>query len=179
MMTHKSWRTLAGAVLLVSVWFLLAGCRSYPRFSNETAYEKPRLPEESESPEEVRRPGIEQAQMSRIIDHYLGTPYQKRGATIDGIDCSNLVRNMYYELDGRALAPDVRRQYRSGNPVERGQLEFGDLIFFAFGTRGPSHVGLYIGNGKFVHASEARGVIVSSLDEKEYDSAYIGARRPE
>ena len=179
-MAHRGlWRILVGVIVLFAAWFLFSGCRSYPRFSNETAYEKPRLPDQPADRGEASEPRIDEAQMARLIDQYLGTPYLKRGSTINGIDCSNLVRNLYYELDGRSLPPDVRHQFRFGTPVERGQLQFGDLVFFAFGTRGASHVGLYIGNGKFIHASEARGVIVSALDENEYDAAYLGARRPE
>ena len=158
-------------------WLMFCGCQSYPRYSNTTAYEKPRARAEDEDRERTRRSNIDQALIARIIDDYLGTPYKKGGATINGIDCSGLVRNIYYELDGRSLPPDVRRMYRTGTPVERDELGFGDLVFFALGTRGISHVGIYIGNGKFVHASTSRGVIVSSLDEDTYAANYRGGRR--
>jgi len=164
---------LAGFV----IWLVNPGCQSYPRYSNTTVYEKPTSPERDENREPTQHTEIDQALMVRIIDDYLGTPYKKGGATINGIDCSNLVRNVFYELDGRSLPPDARRMYRTGTPVERDELKFGDLVFFSFGTRGVSHVGIYVGNGKFAHASEARGVIISSLDESSYAEFYRGARR--
>lgn len=172
-----------GLVLLVAGFLCsgLAGCRSYPRYSNTTGYEKPRAPEEEQEAERERprSANIDEALMTRIIDDYIGAPYKDGGTSTNGIDCSGLVRNVYYELDGRAIPPDVRRMFRSGKTIEQRDLEFGDLVFFSFGTRGASHVGLYIGNGKFVHASETRGVIVSSLDESTYGGNYCGARRPD
>ena len=177
MARHKFLRFTIPVVVVCALWLVYSGCQSYPRYSNTTAYEKPRRSAEEEEPREQRESRIDQALMARIIDDYLGTPYQNGGSTVDGIDCSNLVRNIYYELDGSSLPPDARRMFRAGSAVERDNLLFGDLVFFAFGTRGPSHVGLYIGNGKFVHASESRGVIVSSMNETVYAEAYRGARR--
>ncbi len=179
--------TVCLLVLLVAGFIQsgLSGCKSYPRYSNTIEYEKP-LPVEDEAdpPEEKQRArphsaGIDESLMARIIDDYLGVPYQDGGSSTNGIDCSGLARNVYYELDGRSMPPDVRRLYRSGTSIERSDLEFGDLVFFAFDTRGASHVGIYIGNNKFVHASESRGVIVSSLDENTYAENYRGARRPD
>ena len=168
-------------LIIFSFAFLtaMAGCQSYPRYSNTPGYEKPMPDDEDSQPadEPVQSPQINESLMARIIDDYLGTPYKKGGTSINGIDCSSLIRNIYYELDGRSLPPDVRRMYRAGREIERPNLVFGDLVFFGFKTRSPSHVGMYIGNGKFVHASESRGVIISSLDEEIYRSNYSGARR--
>ncbi len=178
---------MCGLVILLDCFLLctLSTCRSYPRYSNTTEYEKPNPAEENAENAPVSdddhppSAGLDEAAMARIIDDYLGAPYKEGGSTTNGIDCSGLVRSVFYELDGRSLPPDVRRLYQTGTSVEREDLEFGDLVFFAFGTRGVSHVGIFIGNGKFVHASEKRGVIVSSLDEDTYVENYRGARRPD
>jgi len=178
-MAHHKFPRIAVFMAIASMVGLI-GCQSYPRYSNtETEYEKPtgREREEKQESRQIPQNNLDRTLMARIIDDYLGTPYKKGGTTVDGIDCSNLVRNVYFEMDGRSLPPDARRMFRAGSAVEKNEMAFGDLVFFAFGTRGPSHVGIFIGNSKFVHASETRGVIVSSLDEPTYIEAYLGARR--
>ncbi|MFC1476072.1 C40 family peptidase [Candidatus Zixiibacteriota bacterium] len=174
---------ILGLILLLAglLFSGFSGCRSYPRYSNTPTYDKPLNSPEEQDPnrERPRSADLDEALMARIIDDYLGTPYQNGGTSTGGIDCSGLVRNVYYELDGRSMPPDVRRMFRAGTAIEREDLEFGDLVFFSFETRGASHMGIYIGNGKFVHSSETRGVIVSSLDEDTYAENYRGARRPD
>jgi cell wall-associated NlpC family hydrolase len=79
---------------------------------------------------------------------------------------------------GIALPRTSRAMSRIGQPVSKGQLRFGDLVFFNTNGRGVSHVGMYIGNGQFVHASTwRRGVLVSSLNERYYRQRFAGARR--
>ncbi len=174
--------TLAGVILLLGVVIStsVVGCRAYPRYSNEVGDERPVIVDTE--PEDEYNPSgstVDERRMARIIDYYLGTPYQRGGYNTDGIDCSGLVRTAYYELDGRSLPPTVRKMYRAGSRVERDELAFGDLVFFAIDSRYPTHVGIYVENDQFVHASESRGVIISSLDDDYYDRYYLGARRPD
>jgi len=171
-------KLLSLPLLLFCILSVLLSCQSYPRYSNTpVVYDKPTSPDEPDDYDNKPPSQIDRVLMGRIIDDYLGTPYQNGGSSINGIDCSGLIRTMYYEYDGRSLPPDVRRMYRAGTIIERDELMFGDLLFFAFGTRGPNHAGMFIGNGRFVHASESRGVIISTLDETTYAQSYHGARR--
>ncbi len=116
---------------------------------------------------------------------YLGTPYRYAGSDASGMDCSGLVMTVYREAAGMDLERTVEglftRAKQSASP-----LHVGDLLFFDTSEKGtpsrttPSHVGLFVGGGRFVHsASEGArtGVIVSSLAEKYYADRYIGARR--
>ena len=108
-MAYRRFRRFSVPIVAAcALWLLIGGCQSYPRYSNTTAYERPRRPVEDEEPSDRPQSQFDQALMARIIDDYLGTPYLKGGSSIDGIDCSNLVRNIYFELDGRSLPPDLR-----------------------------------------------------------------------
>jgi cell wall-associated NlpC family hydrolase len=114
----------------------------------------------------------------RVVDTYIGTPYKRGGGNLRGIDCSNLVCSIYRDYDGTALPENTRGLYRLPDAVDDDDLQVGDLVFFTFAeTRSPSHVGVYLGDNRFVHSSETKGVVVSSLDDSVYRSAYRGARR--
>ncbi|MBD3299652.1 MAG: glycoside hydrolase [candidate division Zixibacteria bacterium] len=114
---------------------------------------------------------------SRIVRDYLGTPYKLGGTDEDGIDCSYLVHSLYRDYDGRHLPTLTRDLVRVGHRVSADELAVGDLVFFSFNGNNVSHVGIYLGDNRFVHASESRGVIISSLRESVYRDRYVGARR--
>ena len=108
---------------------------------------------------------------------YLGTRYRYGASGARGFDCSGFTSYIYRQ-HGISLPHNSAAQYRVGKPVSRSELRPGDLVFFR--TRGNriSHVGIYIGNGKFVHASSARGrVRVDTLTSGYYHQRYVGARR--
>jgi cell wall-associated NlpC family hydrolase len=108
---------------------------------------------------------------------YLGTRYRYGASSARGFDCSGFTSYIYRQ-HGISLPHNSAAQYRVGKPVSRSELRPGDLVFFR--TRGNriSHVGIYIGNGKFVHASSARGrVRVDTLTSGYYHQRYVGARR--
>ena len=108
---------------------------------------------------------------------YLGTRYRYGASGARGFDCSGFTSYIYRQ-HGISLPHNSAAQYRVGKPVSRSELRPGDLVFFR--TRGSriSHVGIYIGNGKFVHASSARGrVRVDTLTSGYYHQRYVGARR--
>jgi hypothetical protein len=110
--------------------------------------------------------------VSEALRH-VGTPYEWGGEDTDGFDCSGLVKYVYGRR-GLALPHNVGAQYRLGQPVSRDDLEPGDVVFFDR----LRHNGIYIGNGKFVHATKTGDVVkVSSLDESWYRRRWVGARR--
>ncbi len=109
---------------------------------------------------------------------YRGTPYVYGGASRGGFDCSGFTSYLYAR-QGIALPHSAREQFQMGRHVSKADLKPGDLVFFHTVTPGISHVGMYVGNGRFVHASSRRsgGVRVDSLDSGYYSSAYRGATR--
>ncbi|MGC9004616.1 MAG: LysM peptidoglycan-binding domain-containing protein [bacterium] len=110
--------------------------------------------------------------------NYRGVRYSYGGFSSRGFDCSGFVKYVY-QRHGLNLPHNAAAQYRYGKPVNKSELRPGDLVFFRTGRgRGINHVGIYIGDGKFIHASSARGrVRIDSLNEGYYKARYVGARR--
>jgi cell wall-associated NlpC family hydrolase len=122
------------------------------------------------------------ARFKRLVEQamtYLGTPYRRGGTTRRGVDCSGLVGAVYGE-QGLDLPRTAAQQFAEGVAVAASDLRPGDLVFFRDTyKRGISHVGIYIGDGRFLHAAGRRhGVIVSELSRTYYRIRYAGARRP-
>ncbi len=108
---------------------------------------------------------------------YIGLPYRWGACTINGPnDCSGLVVTVY-ELNGLDVPRTSREQYQSGTPIEKQELEKGDLVFFS--TKNPghvSHVGIYIGNDRFIHASSTgKAIREGSLSNEYYSNHFYGA----
>ena len=120
--------------------------------------------------------GSQPAPVSRALG-YLGARYCYGGSGARGFDCSGFTSYIYRQY-GIRLPHNSAAQYRVGKPVSRNELRSGDLVFFRTRGRRISHVGIYIGNGKFVHASSARGrVRIDTLTSGYYHQRYVGARR--
>lgn len=115
------------------------------------------------------------------IIKYLDTPYKYGGHTSNGIDCSAFTQKIYQKVFSITLLRSAHEQYTEGTDVDAvDDLKFGDLVFFNT-RRGikPGHVGIYIGNHFFAHASTSNGVIVSSIDDEYYSKRFMGGRRIE
>lgn len=107
----------------------------------------------------------------------LNIPYKLGGNSIFGIDCSAYVKKVYGLL-GIELPRTAREQFNSGEPIDRDQLTAGDLVFFGAHPSFPSHVGIYIGNNLFIHASsKGRKVTISNLGTPYFLRRFIGAKR--
>jgi cell wall-associated NlpC family hydrolase len=113
--------------------------------------------------------------LTRSALRFLGTPYVFGGTTPSGFDCSAYVQHVF-AMVGIALPRTADAQYDFGQPAVGGPRP-GDLVFFQTYTEGPSHVGIYLGKGQFVHASSSRGVTVSNLSESYWAARYLGAKR--
>ncbi len=107
----------------------------------------------------------------------IGTAYRYGGADLEGFDCSGLVYFIHQEL-GLTAPRTAQQQFDASTPVARNDLAPGDLVFFRFAGRRISHVGIYAGNGRFVHAPQTgRNVELKNLDEAYYASHFAGAGR--
>ena len=127
----------------------------------------------SPTPSAPAPPPSSHSSVVSIALQYLGVPYVWGGASPSGFDCSGLTMYAYAKV-GVYLPHNAAMQYGMGTPVSRSQLAPGDLVFF----NGLSHVGMYIGGGRFVHAPHTGDVVkISSLSEYWYAATYVGARR--
>ena len=115
--------------------------------------------------------------MMDVILGYLGTPYQYGGESKSGIDCSAFTSAVYDQSVKLKLPRTTADQVKQGKQVLRDELKFGDLMFFNTTGTNPSHVGIYIGDDLFAHASEAFGVTISSIESSYYKKRYTEARR--
>lgn len=108
---------------------------------------------------------------------FLGARYRFGGSSRSALDCSSFTQQVFREQSVR-LPRTAREQFYVGSEVMRGDLKRGDLVFFQTYARFPSHVGIYLGNRKMIHASSREHrVVVSSMDTPYYLSRYLGARR--
>jgi cell wall-associated NlpC family hydrolase len=115
--------------------------------------------------------------MFKIIE-YLNTPYLWGGTSKRGIDCSAFIQTVYYQALGVTLPRTSLEQSSVGEPVEKADLKFGDLVFFDTMRKGRvTHVGMYLGNGFFAHSGSKTGVAVASLEDDFYTRTYLKARR--
>lgn len=110
---------------------------------------------------------------------WVGVPYSYGGKTRKGTDCSGLVVSVFEKAAGIVLPRSSSEQQAACQPVKRGNLRPGDLVFFTTGKnkKKVNHVGIYIGNGCMVHASTSRGVMVSDLDQDYYRTTYHSSGR--
>ncbi len=111
------------------------------------------------------------------VDEWYGVRYRRAGNTKSGIDCSGFTVAVYTAVYGMMLPRVSREQYRISRKISTTELKEGDLVFFNTTGRGVSHVGIYLGNNRFIHASVSRGVMVNSLFEDYYLKRFVGAGR--
>jgi cell wall-associated NlpC family hydrolase len=117
------------------------------------------------------------AAMLRIAESQIGVPYRYGGEGPDAFDCSGLVAYVHRQV-GLTVPRTAARQFAAVTPVGRGELQPGDLVFFRLDGRDVSHVGIYAGDERFVHAPQRGGKVrMASLAEETFRRSWAGAGR--
>jgi cell wall-associated NlpC family hydrolase len=195
----------ASATMVCTGLMILAGCATTaPRFRTAEADEArlaPRIREEemreddrrvdiakirsrvapaikSRPAEEAPLPhGLNRDKVLLAIVRFLGVPYEYGGVSREGMDCSAFTAIVYEDGTRRQIPRSTADQFDEGIDVDRDRLRFGDLVFFNTTGRTPSHVGIYIEDDLFAHASVSYGVTISSMESSYYRTRFVGARR--
>ena len=116
-------------------------------------------------------------QIVAFAEQFLGTPYVWAGSSPSGFDCSGFVSYVFKNF-GYTVNRTAASMYTNGVAVDKSELQIGDAVFFASSSESIGHVGIYIGDGQFIHASSGAGyVTINSLSESYYARMYVGARR--
>lgn len=116
-------------------------------------------------------------QIVAFAEQFLGTPYVWAGSSPSGFDCSGFVSYVFKNF-GYTVNRTAASMYTNGVAVDKSELQIGDAVFFASSSESSGHVGIYIGDGEFIHSSSGCGyVTISGLDESYYSRMYVGARR--
>ena len=157
---------------------LLATCscsiRSAPRYTADSA------DSDSVVRELKERRRASPNRLARVVEGYLGVPYKWGGTTRAGMDCSAFARAIFRQTYGIELPRTTRQIYRVGRTVNRRQdLKSGDLVFFrdTFSGPGVSHIGIYLGKGRFAHVGVSTGATITALNHPYFRLRYVGARR--
>jgi len=134
-------------------------------------------PGQSAAPPAAPATEAEVEKISETAARYIGTPYRFGGEGGSGIDCSSFVQQVF-QANRINLPRTAREQINVGSDVAPADLRKGDLVFFQTYASYPSHVGIYLGDGKMIHASSGKGeVTISDMNSDYYRPRYLGAKR--
>jgi len=167
--------------------FFLSSCSTSKRLERKEKRKADHLEKTKESGSEYKLysekfgidfNGSENLELIQTIDKWLGVPHKMGGCSTSGTDCSCLVKNIYksvYQIDLHRVSADIFKY--DVDPLDRNRLSEGDLVFFKIDGIKISHVGIYIKNDKFVHASTSKGVIISDLQTDYYKNRFYSGGR--
>ncbi len=126
--------------------------------------------------EKEEREPVKNTSLNAFIDKWMGVPYCYGGMTMKCTDCSGFVCNLYKEVYHIELPHTSEKQYEMASKVRTAKLKEGDLVFFDTGKSSSSisHVGVYLGNNKFVHASTSKGVRIDNLEDDYFKKTFRG-----
>lgn len=152
---------------------LLAGCSIAPKRSTHVSM----LP----APTPVADSATFTQKLTRVLfeqyQSWRGTRYQSGGLSKKGVDCSGYVYLTFKERLGRDVPRSTTALVQAGAPIDKTQLQTGDLVFFNTGRN--QHVGIYLNDGQFMHASTRKGVMISHLNNSYWSKRWWTARRIE
>lgn len=126
----------------------------------------------------VSETDINNLALYQFIDEWYGTPYKYAGKSKSGVDCSGFTGILLREVFGKEVSGSSASIYNGCEKILKEELKEGDLVFFRIESKEISHVGVYLQNNRFVHASTVGGVMINDLQKEYYVKYFAGAGRP-
>lgn len=120
---------------------------------------------------------IKNLKLYQFIDEWYGVPYKYGGKTKEGIDCSDFTAILCKDVYNKTVEIPSSKIYSMTQPINISEIQEGDLVFFKIESSKISHVGVYLQNNKFIHASTKKGVIINDLNEAYYKKYFYKAGR--
>lgn len=120
---------------------------------------------------------IENIKLYEFIDEWYGVPYKYGGQSKSGVDCSGFINALYSDVYNKMIPRTASAIADEAKSISKSRINEGDIVIFNIQGKKHSHVGVYLLNGKFVHASSSKGLIISDLNTPYYQKAYSQAGR--
>lgn len=125
----------------------------------------------------TNKENISNVKLYTVIDEWYGVKYKFGGKSKEGVDCSGLTCIIYKEAFSKDLTGSAASIYNESVKINKDSLKEGDLVFFCTNSKSISHIGIYLQNNKFVHASSKAGVMISDLNEEYFKKCFKGSGR--
>lgn len=171
--------SIKNILLLILTLFIFQACSSKPKNVNYTYNSDKRFPQKDIYNYDVSQSYDYETLYNELLEQYKewkGVRYKYGGNSKRGIDCSAFVQNTFRDKLKLKIPRTTKLQSAIGEDISMNQVEIGDLIFFKTGYK-TRHVGIYLGEGKFLHASTKRGVTISRLDNPYYAKHFWKIKR--
>jgi lipoprotein Spr len=159
--------------IAIALFFSILAVQAQTKISPNLSDEKPADEQESLAKDYLSQimgvalSATSNMKLFHFVYDWIGTPYRFGGSSKRGIDCSAFTKELYSQVFNMDIERNSRDIFSMVSPVKRDDLKEGDLVFFKIHSRRISHVGIYLGNNRFAHAS-SRGVAINSLDDAYY-----------
>lgn len=170
--------------LLVLLSLYLVSCKHYKSISTTTESSFTKTESGSSSVKKkyaeklaVPETKITNEKLYKFINDWYAVPYKYGGKDKNGIDCSGLASTLYMNVYKKNISPSTKALIQEVKKINSSDLKEGDLVFFKIESKNVSHVGVYLQNNKFVHASTKKGVIINDLNEPYYKKHFYSSGR--
>lgn len=171
------------ALLLISAMLLVAckarkeTVKTTPKTKEPVVVKSNQLKKQYAQKLSVSESAITNEPLYQFIDEWIGVPYKYAGKDKRGIDCSALTSALYQQVYQKKISDNTKSLVEETKKITKQELKEGDLVFFITNGKSISHVGVYLQNNKFVHASSIKGVMISDMTEPYFIKTFSHAAR--
>lgn len=169
-----------GTVLLLVIY--LSACKHHKTLTSDSEHKDTEFSSKEIKKKYAEKLGVSSADIKNeklyeFINEWYGVPYKYAGKDKNGIDCSGLASTLYNHVYHKTISPSTKALVGEVKKIKESDLKEGDLVFFNTNGKSISHVGVYLQNNKFVHASTKKGVMISDMNEPYFQKTYVQSGR--